>query len=379
MIDGGFDGGASGAAASSKDNGESAETCAPQLDFAKLDLDESNADGAEVDDQMFMALVPKSVRPRIDKLKELHNKRVDLLQEYQKERAALELKFSKLMTPLYEERRDIIAGLHDATIADGKEKSDEVGDRVMADEGVVEAVSDDDEDEDTDALFKPDAKGVPAFWSVAISHIDVVAGMMSPEDIESLDYLTDITNKDCADGTGFELTFHFSEDNPFFTNRTLTKRYEVPNLFTEDEPILQNVDGTAINWKPGMSLTHREVQQKQRKKSTGEIRTVTKNVRKESFYHFFDPPKLPDINDVVDEAEVNEVESSFEQDYDVAQAFRSHVIPKAVLWFTGEAMVDGMIDEDEEEVGGMVGGTTGSFTFAPPTNGALFPPYESKK
>ena len=76
---------------------------------------------------------------------------------------------------------------------------------------------------------------------------------------------------------------------------------------------------------------------------------------------------------------MNEVESSFEQDYDVAQAFRSHVIPKAVLWFTGEAMVDGMIDEDEEEVGGMVGGTTGSFTFAPPTNGALFPPYESKK
>ncbi|EJK46640.1 hypothetical protein THAOC_34678 [Thalassiosira oceanica] len=360
MIDEELDGSASGTAAS-KDN---------ELDFTKLDLDESNAD-AQIDDQMFMELVPKSVRPRVNKLKELHNKRDALLQEYLKERAELELKFSKLIKPLYEERRDIIAGLHDDTIADdtiadGKEKS-----------GVVEDVSEEEEeDEDTDALFKADAKGVPAFWSVAISHIDVVAGMMSPEDVESLDYLTDITNEDFADGTGFELTYHFS-DNPFFTNRTLTKRYEVPNLFTEDEPILQNVVGTTINWKPGMSLTHREVQQKQRKKSTGEIRTVTKTVKKESFYHFFDPPKLPDLNDVVDEAEVNEVENSFEQDYDVAQAFRSHIIPKAVLWFTGEAMVDGMLNEEsqDEEVGGMMGGTPGSFTFAPPTN-ALFPPYE---
>ena len=369
MIDEGL--GGPGAAAS-KDDVESAE----QLDFTKLDVDNESE---EVDDQMFMALVPKSVRPRVNKLKQLNNKRADFLQEYQKERAELELKFSKLIKPLYEERRDIIAGLHDDTIADGKEEESGAGeDALIAGEVVVEDVSEDGEDdEDTDALFKADAKGVPAFWSVAISHIDVVAGMMSPEDVESLDYLTDITNEDFADGTGFELTFHFS-DNPFFTNRTLTKRYEVPNLFTEDEPILQNVDGTTIDWKPGMSLTHREVQQKQRKKSNGEIRTVTKKVKKESFYHFFDPPKLPDLNDVVEEAEVNKVEDSFEQDYDVAQAFRSHLIPKAVLWFTGEAMMDGMLDEEalDEEERGMMGDTPGSFTFAPPTNGALFPPYE---
>ena len=30
------------------------------------------------------------------------------------------------------------------------------------------------------------------------------------------------------------------------------------------------------------------------------------------------------------------IEEAFDSDYDVAQAFRSHIIPKAVLWFTGE-------------------------------------------
>jgi len=32
------------------------------------------------------------------------------------------------------------------------------------------------------------------------------------------------------------------------------------------------------------------------------------------------------------------IEEAFDHDYDVAQSFRSHLIPKAVLWFTGQAL-----------------------------------------
>ena len=32
------------------------------------------------------------------------------------------------------------------------------------------------------------------------------------------------------------------------------------------------------------------------------------------------------------------VEAAFNDDYDIAQAFRSHIIPKAVLWFSGDAL-----------------------------------------
>ena len=42
-------------------------------------------------------------------------------------------------------------------------------------------------------------------------------------------------------------------------------------------------------------------------------------------------PRLEDM----DEQEANRLEKAFDEDYDIAQAFRSHIIPKAALWFTG--------------------------------------------
>ncbi len=42
----------------------------------------------------------------------------------------------------------------------------------------------------------------------------------------------------------------------------------------------------------------------------------------------------------MDEDEADAIEEAFDSDYDVAQSFRSHIIPKAVMWFTGEAMED---------------------------------------
>ena len=172
-------------------------------------------------------------------------------------------------------------------------------------------------------------------------------------DVDCLDHLTDVTCTNFPDGTGFELHFHFSP-NPFFTNKTLSKRYEVPNLLTEDEPILKNVTGTIINWKANQSLTYKEVTKKQRKKggpNAGQIRTITKKERTESFFHFFTPPSMPGLMEVMDEDEADAVEEAFDHDYDVAQAIRGHLIPKAVLWFTGEAMIE---DYDEEMIEDMV-------------------------
>ena len=186
--------------------------------------------------------------------------------------------------------------------------------------------------------------------------------------MDCLEHLTDITCTDFPDGLGFELNFHFSP-NDFFHNAVLTKRYEVPNLLTEDEPILKNVTGTDIKWKRDRSLMFREVTKKQRKKGkgagAGQVRSITKKERTESFFHFFTPMKMPALMDVVDEDEADAVEEAFDHDYDVAQAFRNHVIKKAVLWYTGEAMLEddydeeGMMggeDEDEDEGGDGDGG-----------------------
>ena len=70
----------------------------------------------------------------------------------------------------------------------------------------------------------------------------------------------------------------------------MTKRYEVPNLLLEDEPILKNVTGHDIHWEEGRSLIYREVKKKQRPKSgrrAVQICTVNKRESTDSFFHFF--------------------------------------------------------------------------------------------
>ena len=53
----------------------------------------------------------------------------------------------------------------------------------------------------------------------------------------------------------------------------------------------------------------------------------------------------------MDEEQSNAVEQAFDLDYDVAQAFCSHILPKAVLLFTGEALDNGMDFEPEDGEG----------------------------
>ena len=52
-----------------------------------------------------------------------------------------------------------------------------------------------------------------------------------------------------------------------------------------------------------------------------------------------------------DEEQADAVEQAFDLDYDVAQTFCSHIVPKAVLLFTGEALNNGIFFEPEDGEG----------------------------
>ena len=62
------------------------------------------------------------------------------------------------------------------------------------------------------------------------------------------------------------------------------------------------------------------------------------------------PLKLPNIKENEKEQD-DAVEQAFDMDYDISQAFCSHIVPKAVLLFTGEALNDRMDFETEDGEG----------------------------
>ena len=111
---------------------------------------------------------------------------------------------------------------------------------------------------------------------------------------------------------GFTLYFHFSP-NDYFENQVLTKTYELKCEPQEDDPfsfeviiqmhlsssiivfnifVLQGPEiikctGCTVEWKKGKNLTVKQVKKKQKHKSKGSIRTVTKQVKADSFFNFF--------------------------------------------------------------------------------------------
>ena len=100
-------------------------------------------------------------------------------------------------------------------------------------------------------------------------------------DMPVLDFLTDIASKE--DDSGFKLTFKFS-DNQYFTNKTLTKTYNL--VKEEDEIDVEDIIGDDIKWNSGENVTQRIEKKKQKQgKST---RVVSKVVKQDSFFHFFD-------------------------------------------------------------------------------------------
>jgi len=286
--------------------------------------DDSDDESSEED---ILSTLPREVVRRVEKLKELNDARERVMEDYLKERAALEQKYLVRNKPLYEKRREVVNGNLD----------DAIDALVVPAEG---------EDSNEHEIHAP-ARGVPQFWACCMSHLETVAELVTEQDVDCLEHLIDITCDDFPDGKGFTLNFYF-EPNDYLEDEVLTKRYEIPNLLLDDEPILKSVTGCEIKWKYQRCLTHREIQKKQRSKSgrrAGQIRTVTKREHTDSFFHFFNPPKMPSLEEM-DEDEADAIEEAFDHDYDVAQSFRSHIIPKAVLWFTGEAL--------EEEVLGMM-------------------------
>merc|ERR1712106_335300 len=103
-------------------------------------------------------------------------------------------------------------------------------------------------------------------------------------------------------------------------------------------------NGCTIDWVKGKNLTVKQVKQKH--KSKGSVRVITKQVKADSFFNFFDPPTVPDDPN----AEVDEdTQALLTADFEIGHYIRERIVPRAVLFFTGEALEDESDFEEEED------------------------------
>lgn len=123
---------------------------------------------------------------------------------------------------------------------------------------------------------------------------------------------------------------------------------EAPLQF--DGPHVIRAVGDTIEWEDGKNVTKKAVKKKQ-KKGANAGKFLTKTVKADSFFNFFEPPKSKDERNEDEDDE--QAEEFLELDYEMGQAIRDTIIPRAVLFYTGELQSDDMFDfpgEDGDDV-----------------------------
>ncbi|KAF2742253.1 NAP-domain-containing protein [Sporormia fimetaria CBS 119925] len=283
----------------------------------------------------YIESLPVSVRRRVAGLKGIQKEHSKLEAEFQEEVLQLEKKYFAKFTPLYQTRAKIVNG--------AQEPSEE-----QVKVGEAEDSDDEDEEETKEEPNKDegaDIKGIPEFWLSAMKNQISLAEMITDRDEAALKSLVDI-RMEYLDRPGFRLIFEFAE-NEFFENKTLSKTYfyQEENGYGGDF-IYDHAEGEKINWKTGKDLTVRVESKKQVNKTTKQTRIVKKTVPTESFFNFFDPPKPP--TDEEDEDAASDIEDRLELDYQLGEDIKEKLIPRAIDWFTGEALqYENMEDFDE--------------------------------
>uniref|UniRef100_A0A8C1GPI7 Nucleosome assembly protein 1-like 4 n=1 Tax=Cyprinus carpio TaxID=7962 RepID=A0A8C1GPI7_CYPCA len=283
-------------------------------------------------------LLPKTVKRRVYALKRLQLQSANIEAKFYEEVHELERKYAGLYQPNFDKRRDIVAGAVEPTDEECEWQSDREEEELAEDLQKKAAL----EEKQADSAGADDPRGVPEFWLTIFKRVDMLAEMLQEHDEPILKHLQDITVKFSEPGQpmSFTLEFYF-EPNSYFSNTVLTKVYKMKSEpdaedpFSFEGPEIIDCEGCKIDWHKGKDVTVRIVKKKQKHKGRGTVRTVTKEVPQESFFNFFNPEKGKRKCDL---------DFTLTTDFEIGHFFRERVIPRAVLYFTGEAL------EDDESV-----------------------------
>ncbi|EGR46482.1 uncharacterized protein TRIREDRAFT_80498 [Trichoderma reesei QM6a] len=292
----------------------------------------------------YIESLPAPVRRRVSGLRAIQKDHAKLEAEFQEEVLQLEKKYFAKFTPLYEKRAAIVNGKVEPTEEEVKR-----GDEDEEESNQEQAEPAGEASQPTDEVAE-NVKGIPEFWLSAMKNQVTLAEMITDRDEAALKHLVDI-RMEYLDKPGFRLIFEF-EENEFFSDKIITKTYYYQNESGYGgDFIYDHAEGHKIDWYPGKDLTVRIEAKKQRNKNTKQTRIVKKSVPTESFFNFFSPPKPPTDDDDENDDVASDIEERLELDYQLGEDIKEKLIPRAVDWFTGEALAYEEFDEDDMEAG----------------------------
>lgn len=285
--------------------------------------------------------LPPEVLRRVKALKNIQLSNIKHEVEYYKELHQLDLKYQKIYDENNLKRKQIYLGEYEPSDLE------------------CEWVDKDGDEEDVSKDFaklkvkpsKDSVKGIPDFWLTVFQNANegVLHGTIEAIDEPILKYLEDVTVALPETNDGFTINFHFAP-NDFFTNSVLFKEYKLRNDYDREDPL--DFDGPEviksisckIDWKSGKNPGIKIIKQKVKPKGKGKggPKMVTKEEKRDTFFNYFKSHEK--TNNVDDD---DEELAMLNEDFDIGINIKEKLIPKAVLYFTGEA--DDSLDLDDEE------------------------------
>ncbi|XP_028812006.1 nucleosome assembly protein 1-like 4b isoform X1 [Denticeps clupeoides] len=298
-----------------------------------------------------MESLPRPVRRRINALRNLQVKSTHIEAKFYEEVHELERKYAFLYQPLFDKRKDIVSGNLEPTDEECEWHSDhedenELSENLKSKVSVEEKEKEKKDEEASDENMK----GIPDFWLTIFRSVDMLSDMLQEHDEPILKHLQDIKVifSEAKQPMSFTLEFHF-EPNTYFNNTVLTKVYKMKSEPEPDDPFsfegpeIVDCEGCDIDWKKGKDVTVKTIKKKQKHKGRGTVRTVTKQVPNDSFFNFFNPIKVSSDGELDEDSEF-----TLATDFEIGHFFRERIVPRAVLYFTGEAQEDDESFEEEE-------------------------------
>ena len=287
--------------------------------------------------------IPKDILRRVKALKNIQLENVKHEIEYYRKIHKLDLEFKKIFDENNERRKRIYLGLYAPTDSEcwWLDPNEDGSMETMEMENMN--IEDPDQGETAN-------RGIPDFWMTVFKNANetVLNRTIELVDEPILKHLQDVTVTLPQANTGFTLHFHFAQ-NEFFSNSVLTKEYELRNDIDRRDPLdydgpeMLRARGCDIDWKDDMNPGVKITMKKQKLKGKGGTKTILKEEKRDTFFNFFQPPPISmDTERAHDDDELVE---QLDTDFDIGLGIKDKLIPKAVLYYTGEAR-DPDSDED---------------------------------